>query len=49
MLLRGALRLGLRAADLEYFTIGSLLDLLLYEPGEGERVRTATQSDFDAF
>ena len=49
MLIRGALRLGVRVADLEYFTVGSLLDLLLYEPSGEEGVKQATQADFDAF
>ena len=48
MLIRGALRLGVRVADLELFTIGSLLDLLLYAPKE-ETERAATQDDFDNF
>jgi len=49
MLIRGALRLGVRVADLEYFTVGSLLDLLLYEPTGTPDTRAATQADFDAF
>lgn len=48
MLIRGALRIGLTVADFEYFTIGSLLDLLLYAPKE-ETERAATQDDFDNF
>ena len=48
-MIRGALRLGVRVADLEYFTVGSLLDLLLYEPDEAPDTRAATQADFDAF
>ena len=49
MLLRAALRLGISPADLELFTIGSLLDLLLYEPEEPKDYILATQEDFDRF
>lgn len=49
MIIRGALRIGIRPADFCYFTVGSLLDALLYDaPGE-EGVRMATQADFDSF
>ena len=49
MIIRGALRIGIRPADFVYFTIGSLLDLLLYEPPEEPDTRPAIQADFDAF
>jgi len=49
MLIRGALRIGVRIADLEFFTIGSLLDLLLYETPPSPDAVDATQADFDAF
>ncbi len=49
MVIRAALRIGLRPADFCYFTIGSLLDVLMYDTPEDEGVRQATQADFDAF
>jgi len=49
MLIRGALRIGISPADLDYFTIGSLLDVLLYEPSAAPDTVAATQADFDAF
>ena len=49
MLIRGALRIGISAADLELFSIGSLLDVLLYEPADAPDAIEATQAHFDAF
>ena len=49
MIIRRALQIGIRPADFVFFTIGSLLDVLLYETPESDGVRMATQADFDAF
>ena len=50
MIIRAALRIGIRPADFCYFTVGSLLDVLLDNaPGDEGGVRMATQADFDAF
>lgn len=49
MIIRRALQIGLRPADFDFFTIGSLFDVLLYEPPESDGVRMATQADFNAF